>query len=150
MVMLRVTIELLPGGRDVGRKVLATANIRQEKGGALADYCVDLHDEFLGNVGVGAVREYPRFATSVFDLVVRALAVGLAGEEELPARPQQVDVPVRRAGDVEYVRLWEIPEPAQSIFRKHVARLPALVIETESRPKDCVYASIWCRFLSGR
>lgn len=148
--MLRVTIELLPGGRDAGRKVLATANIGQENGGALADYRVELHDELLGDVGVGVVREYPRFATTVFDLVVRALAVGLTGGEEFPARPQQVDVPVRRAGDIEYVRLWEIPEPAQSIFRKLVARLPALVIETESSPKDCVYASIWRRFLAGQ
>ena len=148
--MLRVTIELLPGGRDAGRKVLATANIGQEKGGALADYCVELHDELLGDVGVGVVREYPRFATTVFDLVVRALAAGLTGGEELPVRPQQVDVSVHRVGDVEYVRLWEIPEPAQSIFRKRVARLPALVIEAESRPKDCAYASIWHRFLAGQ
>lgn len=90
------------------------------------------------------------FAASVFDLVVRAPAVGLTGSEELPVHPRQVDVPVRRVGDVEYVRLWEIPEPAQSIFRQRVARFAALAIETESSPKDCAYASIWRRFLAGQ
>lgn len=148
--MLRVTIELLPGGRDGGRNVLATTNIGQETDDVLADYRVDLFDELLGNVGVGAVREYPHFAASVFDLVVGALAVGLRGSEELAMRSQQVDAPARWVGDVEYVCLWEIPEPAQSIFRQHVARFPALVIETESSPKDCAYAAIWRRFRAGQ
>ena len=38
--MLRVTIELLPGGRETGRRVIATADIARVRGGALADYSV--------------------------------------------------------------------------------------------------------------
>jgi len=63
--MLRVTVELLPRGRESGRKTLASADITQEKGGEHADYRVELHDEVMGSVGVGALREYPRFATTV-------------------------------------------------------------------------------------
>jgi len=147
--MLRVTVELLPRGRESGRKTLASADITQEKGGEHADYRVELHDEVMGSVGVGALREYPRFATTVLDLVVRAIAAGLSGSENLPVRPRKVDVPVYRAGNIEFVRIREIPEPAQSIFLQHIARLPPLVVNTESRPEDCAYASVWRRFLAG-
>ncbi|MGF6803409.1 hypothetical protein OKW48_006905 [Paraburkholderia youngii] len=57
--MLRVTIELLPGGREVGKRVIATADIARVSGGALADYRVALDDAVLGQVGERAtVRGY--------------------------------------------------------------------------------------------
>lgn len=49
--MLRVTIELLPGGRESGKRVLATADIARVSGGAFGDYRVALEDEVLGKVG---------------------------------------------------------------------------------------------------
>jgi hypothetical protein len=42
--MLRVTIELLPGGRESGKRVIATADIARVSDAALADYSVALED----------------------------------------------------------------------------------------------------------
>lgn len=54
--MLRVTIELLPGGRESGERVIATADIVRASGGALADYRVYLKDAVLGWGGRGLYR----------------------------------------------------------------------------------------------
>jgi hypothetical protein len=48
--VLRVTIELLPGGRESGKRVIATADIARVSGEALADYRVGLKDAVLGEV----------------------------------------------------------------------------------------------------
>ncbi|MFM0665834.1 hypothetical protein [Paraburkholderia sediminicola] len=57
--MLRVTIELLPVGRESGKRVIATADIARVSGGALADYRVALEDAVLGEVGARVVvRSY--------------------------------------------------------------------------------------------
>ena len=67
--MLRVTIELLPGGRESERRVIAAANIARVNDGSpgvLADYRVALNDAVLREVGERAtVRHYPRWAGSV-------------------------------------------------------------------------------------
>ncbi|MHC6050779.1 hypothetical protein ACYT84_03245 [Ralstonia solanacearum] len=137
VVMLKVTVELLPFGREAGRTVLASGTISQARSGALADYSVELQDDVGGNLGVGTIRQYPRFSATVWDLVARAIAVGLGGAEELPPRPRPLDVTVHKAGGVEYVRIWELPEPAQTIFRSRTVRTSQPVIDSELAPNDC-------------
>ena len=115
--MLRITIELLPGGREDGKRVIATADIARVSSGALADYRVALDDAVLGQVGERAtVRGYPRWADSVWDLVARCVAAALnQGREALPPRPAPPQVTVRmNAAGYRYVRLDEIPEPAST------------------------------------
>lgn len=64
--MLKVIVELWPGGRESGRRIIATANIARVKNGALADYEVDLHEDLLGDVGdAPTLRGYPRWSASV-------------------------------------------------------------------------------------
>ena len=84
--MLRVTVELLPHGRD-GR-TLAYAEIENVGGDEKhASYLVHLYDEAYGEVGTATIADYPRFSASVWDLVVRGVATALVGKEELPPRP---------------------------------------------------------------
>ena len=144
--MLRVTVELWPGGRETGRRVIATADIGRIRDGALADYEVDLREGLLGEVGdTEHVRSYPRFSASLWDLVARCIAVALnAGREELPPRPTLPDVPmhVRSSDGVRYVRLDEIPEPARTFFEHNLdgSGIPA---------HGCAFAHDWQDFLEG-
>lgn len=147
--MLRVTVELWPGGREGARRVLATADIARIKSGAHADYEVLLHEEVLGKVGIGALHEYPRFAASVWDLVARSIAAALSGREELPPRPLSPRVPVHWSGGVPYVRLREIPEPAGTLFRKNMRSSTMPVIEEDAEPMACAYAWDFEAFLAG-
>jgi hypothetical protein len=59
--MLRVTVELWPGGRESGSRVLATAKIGRIKNGALADYKVELHEDVQGEIGAATLDDYPRY-----------------------------------------------------------------------------------------
>lgn len=143
--MLRVTVELLPGGREIGKRVIATADIARVDGGALADYRVALEDATLGKVGEPAiVKSYPRWASNVWDLVVRCLAASLnQGREELPPRPAQPEVTIRtNDAGFRYVRLDEIPEPARTFFDKALAG-------SGIPDRDCAYAHDWFDFLNG-
>jgi hypothetical protein len=150
LLMLKVTVEIWPGGRESGRRVLATANIGRVKNGALADYRVELNEEPHGKI-CGSLQDYPRYSVTLWDLVARAVAVALTGKEELPQRPQQLNVPVHTSsGNTPYVRLREIPEPARSLFEKRMAYSTRPVIEEDPRPMDCVYAWDWTDFLAGR
>lgn len=76
--MLKVTVELWPGGRESGRRVIATADIGRIRDGAFADYRVRLEEQFLSSVGDEAVvADHPRWSVSVWDLVARCLAAAL-------------------------------------------------------------------------
>ena len=144
--MLRVTIELLPGGRESGKRVIATADIARVSGGALADYRVALKDEVLGEVGKPAmVCSYPRWASSVWDLVARCLAAALnEGREELPPSPAKPEVTVRmNDAGYRYVRLDEIPEPARTFFDQTLAG-------SGIPDHGCAYAHDWFDFLYGQ
>ncbi|MFM0100856.1 hypothetical protein PQQ87_35040 [Paraburkholderia nemoris] len=144
--MLRVTIELLPGGRESGKRVIATADIARVSGGALADYRVALEDAVLGEVGGRAiVRSYPRWASSVWNLVARCLAAALnEGREELPPRPAKPEVTVRiNDAGYRYVRLDEIPEPARTFFDQTLAG-------SGIPDHGCAYAHDWFDFLNGQ
>jgi hypothetical protein len=148
--MLRVTVALWPGGRESGCRTLATADIGRVKSGAIADYQVELRDEILGDIGTAIVREYPRYAAPVWDLVARGIAIALAGEERLPTRPQLPDVPIHQSGNnTPFVRIREIPEPARTLFRKNMRFSTRPVIEDDAEPMDCAYAWDWDAFLAG-
>ena len=144
--MLRVTIELLPGGREDGKRVIATADIARTSGGPLADYRVALDDAVLGEVGERAmVRGYPRWAASVWDLVARCLVAALnQGRETLPPRPAQPEMTVRmNDAGYRYVRLDEIPEPARTWFDEKLAG-------SGIPDHGCAFAHDWFDFLNGQ
>jgi len=63
--MLRVTVELWPGGMVSGRRVIATADIGRVKNGALADYKVALEEDPLDTVGDIAVVRFSRVLTRI-------------------------------------------------------------------------------------
>jgi hypothetical protein len=147
--MIRVTVELLPDGRESGRRVLATARIGRLESGTPADYLVELHEDVLGDVRTATLRAYPRLSSTIWDLVARAVTVALTGREELPPRPQPLDVPVHNVGALPYVRLREIPEPAASLFRKRIEFCTRPLIEEDPQPMDCAYAWDWLDFLAG-
>ncbi len=145
--MLRVTVELWPGGRETAKRVIATADIGRIRDGALADYEVTLREGLLGDIGDTAfVRSYPRWSASVWDLVSRAIAAALnGGREELSKRPQlpEVSVHVEEGSGRRYVRLSEIPEPARTFFARN--------IEFSGMPlPGCAWAHDWQDFLEGR
>lgn len=144
--MLRVTIELLHGGRETGRHVIATADIARVRGGALADYSVTLTDAAVGEVGEAVrVNGYPRRASSALDLVARCLVAALnQGREELPPRPTipEAIIRVNDAGYC-YVRLDEIPEPTRTYFDKSLAG-------SSIPDHGCAFAQDWFDFLSGQ
>ena len=153
--MLKVIIELWPGGREAGRRVIATADIGRVKDGQLADYEVELQEKLLEHIGVGEiahVREYPRWSASVWDLVGRCIAAALnGGKEELPPRPVLPEVPVHTSADgTPYVRMREIPEPARALFAKNMSSSTCPLIKEDEEPRGCVYAWDWQAFLEGR
>ncbi|MCL4667860.1 hypothetical protein [Burkholderia pseudomallei] len=144
--MLKVTVELWPGGRESRKRVIATADIGRVRDGALADYEVELRETLLGDVGdTTLIRDYPRWSASVFDLVARCLAAALNnGKEELPPRPVSPEVTIHVRGDgVHYVKLSEIPEPAKTYFEKS---LDGSGIPGHGR----AYAHDWHDFLEGQ
>jgi predicted house-cleaning noncanonical NTP pyrophosphatase (MazG superfamily) len=144
--MLRITVELWPGGRESGKRVIAIADIARVKDGAQADYEVELQEKLLESVGeIAHVRNYPRWSASVWDLVGRCITAALnGGKEELPPRPITPDVPVhvRSSDGMRYVRFDEIPEPARTFFGHNLdgSSIPA---------HDCAYAHDWHDFLNG-
>ncbi|MCC8402013.1 hypothetical protein LJ655_08920 [Paraburkholderia sp. MMS20-SJTN17] len=143
--MLRITVELWPGGHEQRRRTIATASIGRVHDGAFADYQATLSEELLGEVGdVALVRGYPRWSASVWDLVARGIAVALNnGAEVLPARPTLPVVQVHVSGDgVRYVWLGEIPEPAGTFFRHR------LYGSTDPQP-GCAYPHDREHFLGG-
>lgn len=143
--MLRVTVELWPGGRESRKRVIATADIGRVRDGALADYEVELDEALIGVGDRALLRDYPRWSASVFDLVARCLAAALnCGKEELPPRPALPEVAVHVRGDgVQYVKLSEIPEPARTFFKENLSGsgIPG---------HGCAYAHDWYDFLEGQ
>ena len=147
--MLKITVEVISPGIGRGRTI-GTAKIGRFSRSATPDYIVELAEETCRHRPQATLKKYPRFAGSIWDLVARAIAIGLTGKERLPPRPEPLDVPVYRAADgTEYVRLIEIPEPAASIFRKRIEFSTSPVIYEDPTPRDCAYASDWSSFLTG-
>lgn len=95
--MLRVTVELLPGGDESRRRLLGTATIANVSGGEIADYDVHVTSDDVEGVRHAVLKRYPRRASSVWDLVLRGICRTLTLHERLPKRPQPLSriVPVR-------------------------------------------------------
>jgi hypothetical protein len=151
--MLRVTVELLPGGSESGRRVLGHADIANIKSGAFANYKVILSDDVLGGIGTAVIEAYPRVSATIWDLVARGIAVALTGKEILPERPQLPEVPVHNSdGDkpIPYVRFREIPEPARTLFQKNMRFSTCPVIDSDPEPMGCAYQWDWEAFLAGQ
>ncbi|MCS6511137.1 MULTISPECIES: hypothetical protein [pseudomallei group] len=148
--MLKVTVEVVHPGRSGAGRVIATAKIGRLERSATPDYVVQLCEDTYEHGEKTTLHTYPRYASSVFDLIARALAVALTGAEELPRRPEPLSIPIHRSGDTSYVRLGEIPEPAATLFRKRIQYSGCPVIEDDPAPMECAYASDWLDFLTGR
>lgn len=148
--MLKVTVEVVHPDRCGSGREIATAYIGRLERSATPDYVVQLHEDQRQHGEKRTLHAYPRHASSIFDLVARALAVGLTGTEELPPRPKPLSVPIHRSGNTDYVRLGEIPEPAATLFRKRIEYSGCPVIEEDPMPMDCAYASDWQDFLTGQ
>ncbi|SOY52711.1 conserved hypothetical protein [Cupriavidus taiwanensis] len=147
--MLRVTIELLPGGNACSGQVIASAELVRKHGAALATYAIKLREEGLSQERQGELHEYPRYATSIWDLVARGIAVAMTGSEQLSPKPVTLDVPVHRSDGLTYVRMSEIPEPAQFLFRLNTAHSTRPIIREDLTPYDCAFSWDWQDFLSG-
>ena len=147
--MLRITIELLPGGRETSKRTLGVAEIAQVRSGPVADYAVRVTDD-LGSAWTARLPRYPRWAAPVWDLALRGIAKAMTGREALPRRPRRLQVPVHRASGLQYVRLPEIPEPARSAFEKSIAYSTCPLVEYDPEPRGCAYAHDWSDFIAGR
>ncbi|USU18911.1 hypothetical protein [Paraburkholderia fungorum] len=149
--MLRVTVELWPDGRESGKRVIATADIGRIADGALADYEARLSEDGLGSVGIGYVRAYPRWSSTIWDLVARSICAALGGNaDELPPRPVQPDVPMHTTLEgTRYVRLREIPEPARTHFFRRIENKTRPLIDEDPEPEDCAYWHDWLYFVRG-
>lgn len=150
--MLKVTVEVWPGGRESARREIASAEIGRVRDGALSDYEVRLFEREIGQVGVGqTVSDYSRWSSSVWDLVARCVATVLSdGTERLPTRPTLPDVTICESDGLHYVRLSDIPEPARTHFQRRIECEPCPSVKEDFDPRGFAYASDWKSFLDGR
>ena len=84
---MRVTVELLPFGQPATRTLGLVEIVNIHGDSAAASYEIRVYDEVRNRIATGQLDNYPRFATTVWDLVARGIATALAGKEELPPRP---------------------------------------------------------------
>ena len=147
--MLKITVEVISPGSGRGRTI-GTARIGRFSRSATPDYIVELAEETCRHRPQATLKKYPRFAGSIWDLVARAIAIGLTGKERLPPRPEPLDVPIHHTADgTAYIRLLEIPKPAATIFKKRMQFSTTPVIEEDPTPRECAYASDWSSFIPG-
>lgn len=161
--MLRVTVELLPGGREHAARTLSVAHIwnegRSKKG---AHYGIRLGREMpdidhnaqaydKDNL-TGKLRHYPRWSASIWDLVARSLQRTLrtnSKQQSMGAFPQAIAelVPVLKSGDIPYVRFQDMPDFVRPHFQKFMGHQTVPIIEEEDDPHGCAYAWDWNNFL---
>lgn len=144
--MLRVTIELISGGRESGKRILAVAEIGNVGGASMAHYHAEVGDESPG-LKEADIRAYPRWSASVWDLVLRCIAKAMFGKEQMPKRPtpvaELVPTHTEEGRAFPYVLMAEIPEPAQSEFSRRVSH------STVPMP-GAAYLHDWQDFLRGQ
>lgn len=161
--MLRVTIELLPGGREQSARTLSVAHIWNKgisKKGAhygirLGSEAPDIdHNEqaYEKDNRVGELRNYPRWSASIWDLVARSLQRTLRTnpkQQSMGAFPQAMSelVPVLKSGNITYVRFQDMPDFVRPHFQKFMAHQTCPIIEEEDNPCGCAYSWDWQSFL---
>ena len=151
--MIRVTVELLPGGDKTRARTLGTAYIGRVSGrGESATYeALVSGTDLLGGCRA-TIADYPRYSSSVWDLVLRSVTKALTFKERLPKRPgamsKRVPIRVGSAG-MKYVRFADIPEPAHTLFAKNMAHSTCPIVEGDPDPMGCVYAWDWIDWLNG-
>ncbi len=148
--MLRITVEIFPGGDESRRRELAHADIGNVSMGALSRYVARVYESGIDDVKTAEISEYPRWSASVWDLVARCVAKALTGKEEIPAHPTPLQIPVSACEGIRYVRHADMPEPARSAFRERMQHSTGPVIAHESDPMGCAYEHDWLDFLRGR
>lgn len=137
---IQVKIGLLPGGRGSRRELLQlTADFRNTRTPVLC--C----DEERG--GLWATRDLRIGSYDPLGLAVQALSQWLWDTPHPRGWPKPLTVPIRRSGEITYVRLSDIAEPAQSSFRVRLNGATAPVIDGDP---DVAYVSDWENFLGGR
>ena len=146
--MLRVTVDLIPNGDESCRREIARADIGNIGRGALAKYRSRVRETGVDGNRMAEIKDYPRWSASVWDLVLRVIAKALTGKEELPARPQPLEVRLYQVDGLSYVRLDEIPEPARAAFMRNLRGSACPVVERELA--GCANAWDWEAFLHGK
>lgn len=147
--MLRVIVQLIPCGDESRATELARADIGNVSRGAMANYRVRVRETDVEGGKLGEVKGYPRWSASIWDLVLRMIAKAQYGEEQIPPRPELLDVSIRRGDGFAYVRLADIPEPARTAFRDNLDRWRSGVPPGDGTPGDCAFADDWVRFQAG-
>ncbi len=85
--MLIVTVEKLPYRWSEEHRRMGQARIINVGGdAAYGAYRIDLLDHRGTQIGRGKIADYPRFYTTVWDLVIRGVVIALCGSEQLPPR----------------------------------------------------------------
>ena len=137
---LQLKIGLLPGGRGSRRELLQlTGDFRTTRTPVLG--C----DEERG--GLWDTKDLPIGSHDPLGIAVQALSQWLWDTPQPHGWPKPLSVPVRHFGDIAYVRLRDIAEPAQSAFRIRMNGATAPVIDGDP---DVAYVSDWEIFLGGR
>lgn len=143
--MLKITISLVPGGVGTERK-LGELHISNVGGGALADYQCVLHgDDLPGPCSCESAVLSPLVGVGLGS--GRPCDCQIAERTGAPARrPDPVTVPIHAYGNLTYVRMREIQEPARSAFERRMRWSTVPVIPGEG---DCAYSWDWQASIGG-
>lgn len=147
--MLRVIVSLVPNGDESRACELARAEIGNVSRGALASYRARVSEEHVTDGKLASVKEYPRWSASIWDLVLRCVAKAQYGEEQIPPRPELLEIPMRRGDGYSYVRLADLPEPIRTAFRENLDRAMSGGPPGDGTPGGCAFAEDWLRFQAG-
>ena len=147
--MLRITVELVPNGREAEKRTLAIADIGNVSRGAMANYRVRVSEEHVTDGKLASVKEYPRWSASIWDLVLRCVAKAQYGEEQIPRRPPLLEIPMRRGDGYSYVRIADIPEPMRTAFRNNLDARMSGTPPGDGTPGGCAHYVDWRDFQAG-
>lgn len=138
---LQVDIGLRPGGRGSVRPLAMACAVRETDATLSVGF-----KEAEGPVGHQAGHALRSQYRDVWDLAEHVLRLSMFGADELPAATA-LDVPVHKSGNLPYVRIGEVPEPARNVFERRMAHSTRPVI---AGALDAVYAWDWTDFLGGQ
>lgn len=138
---LQIKVGLVPGGRGRSRHELfqLTADFRGTRAPVLYT------DEESG--GVWQREDLHIGSHDPLALVLQALSQWVWHTPYPRGWPAPLQVAELRSGDIRYVRVRDIPEPAQSAFRRRMVGATAPAIDGD---RDVAYMSDWEDFLGGR